>query len=621
MSERPRLKIGVLGAVVGTLDNGGRYFVQPIANAGQRVPAMNNDAPGLIPDAITLGNNGDFLYRVVRDGSERYAVPNYNLAPEEASNRHTDLIWPLIDDYVKENLDKIWIATVNELDQDRADWIGEFCFWQAQHFGERGAKVSLPGWAAGTPYETAWYEEGMQLYLSYCAAHPDKAAVCLHEYSYTTETIWGTWLPYPFGLGRFQFLFMACDDMGIARPKVHIGEFGWVYNDVPEKNKALSDIHQAGSLYGLFPEIEAAGVWYSGKFGGGIDKKVNSWFQDWGQLGANWEPLPIESWHDGNVELLVDPVAPEPEPEETLEEHIWKESLVAQTVFLGDTALEKFVASKPGYHIVGTEGWTKYGEKQLVFIPAEVYGGNEPRMVAWTWYGEWEQDKIKWMTEPDNDEPPPPPPPGTTYDLAEYIFGDGRQYEVKHANDSQETFQTQREGNTVYQVKNQQWEQFWHGNDHIWRGKDISPGPAPDYAERPGESRWYWQYNVNPQETMARWCPRRMKVGETWISEYEHEVQFYYKKDCAKSSANSGGGLRNSALLVAHYDTFVTDQGGVVNNVLLLEANGEKFYFGKNWGLIQWGHPESESGTKASSFTGELHSGRPDLVRETGCFS
>jgi hypothetical protein len=112
-----------------------------------------------------------------------------------------------------------------------------------------------------------------------------------------------------------------------------------------------------------------------------------------------------------------------------------------------------------------------------------------------------------------------------------------------------------------------------------------------------------------------------MKVGETWISEYEHEVQFYYKKDCAKSSANSGGGLRNSALLVAHYDTFVTDQGGVVNNVLLLEANGEKFYFGKNWGLIQWGHPESESGTKASSFTGELHSGRPDLVRETGCFS
>jgi hypothetical protein len=624
--EEPRLKIGILGAVTGTLNGGGEKFVKPIAEAGKRVPTMNNDAPGLIADAITLGNPGDFLYRVVRDGSEYYSVPDYTATPEKASLAHREKLVPLIDAFVHDNRDKIWLAPINEVDQDRADWIGEFSFWQAIHWNEIGYKVSMGGWASGTPYESAWYEDGMQMYLQYCADNPDKAAVCLHEYSYSLDSIWGDWLPYPYGIGRFQFLFMACDDLGIPRPKVHIGEFGWEFNNVPDRTNALRDIHEVGSMYDLFSEIQAAGVWYSGKYGNSnIDKRVNTWFEDWGYMGAHWEPLPIEHWGNGDIELLVDPITPDPEPEKTLEQHIWEESLEAQTIHLGDTALENFVASQPGYHIVGTEQWTKYGDKQLVLMPAEDYGGDQPRMVAWTWAGEWEQNQIKWMEEPEDDiivDPPPPPsPPGKTYDLTEYIFGDGRQYEVRHANGSQETFQTQREGNTVYQVKNQQWEQFWHGDDYIWRGKDTSPGPAPDYAERPGELRWYWQSNTDPVEAMARWCRRYMAIGETWSSPYEHGVQFYYKKDCVKSSANSGDGLRNNAKLVAHYDTFVTDQGGTVHDVILLEANGEKFYFGKDWGLIQWGHPESESGTKASSFTGELHSGRPHLTREMGCFS
>jgi hypothetical protein len=606
------LKIGVLGAVVGTLDNGGHYMVQPINAAGKKVVAMNNDAPGLIPDAIALGNDGEFVYRVVRDDSERYSVPRYDMTPELASLVHRDLIWPLVDDYVKENLDKIWIQTINEPDQARAGWVGEFCVWQNIHFWEYGAKTANPGWAAGTPAESAWKEPEMVLYLQWCTSHPDRCAISLHEYSYTTESIWGGsgQAPYPYMVGRFQFLFRACDEMKLPRPKIYITEWGWEHREVPNELEALSQILQAGDLYAEFPQVKAAGLWYSGDYqGSGIDRRVNQWFKNWGKIASTYQKQ--KRYLTEGIELMIDPDGGTTEPGD--EERWWQISIDEQInhgIQIADTAIQNAIRAD-GFHPVTKEMYLE---------------GEPPMMAAEDWETRtrprrlyiYEEGTVQYIEDPEED-PDPPPPPRKELDLTQYIRGDGRMYVVRHEHGPQENFQTQWEGpQDFYQVKNSQWEQMYIEDGYIWRSVDTSPGPAPDYAENPGEPRFYVQYEEG--KSRAKWCPIYMEPGEFWESPNKHSVQFMYKEDCTSSAANSGSGLRNKVELVAHYDTFTTDQGGTVNDVVKLKAGGEFMYYAKNWGLIAWKHADSESGSKGSGFTGEILTNRPDLTRETGCF-
>ena len=99
------LKMGPLAQVINNLTGVTDKLVRPIHNAGQPVTAMNNDGNGAIPDAIGMGNAGNFLYRVVRDGSEFWSLPDYNLEPEESSFNHTAKLWQHVDTYVKDHLD------------------------------------------------------------------------------------------------------------------------------------------------------------------------------------------------------------------------------------------------------------------------------------------------------------------------------------------------------------------------------------------------------------------------------------------------------------------------------------------------------------------------------------
>ena len=237
---------------------------------------------------------------------------------------------------------------------------------------------------------------------------------------------------------------------------------------------------------------------------------------------------------------------------------------------------------------------------------------------------------LLWMTNPGNGFPKwtygyavdpwpylqgkarPPVQPGLPkYNLLDYMRGDGRMYEVRHPAGNTETFQTQRGDTGVfYQVKNSQYETFAFDVGFIWRGIDTSPGKSP-YAERPDENRYYNQ--AEPNKTMARWALRNMFVGQTYTGP-GHYVQFYYKDRCVKSKVNTGPAT-NRVSLIAHHDQ-KTWNGITVKNVIVLQTNtGEKMYFAKNYGLVAWSSAWGESAIC------ELHKGRPDLVRETGCFT
>ena len=96
--------------------------------------------------------------------------------------------------------------------------------------------------------------------------------------------------------------------------------------------------------------------------------------------------------------------------------------------------------------------------------------------------------------------------PQKTYDIAAYMNGDGRMYEVRHADGRTETFQVRQRGTSELDfdlIKNHQYESMSYDSQYIWRGIDTSPGGAPPYAEYPGQNRYYIQYE--PGKAMARW--------------------------------------------------------------------------------------------------------------------
>lgn len=193
-------------------------------------------------------------------------------------------------------------------------------------------------------------------------------------------------------------------------------------------------------------------------------------------------------------------------------------------------------------------------------------------------------------------------------DLLPYFRGDGRVYRVAHPSGATEIFHTVRQENGVFlQVKNHQWEEMRvarvsaePGPAYIWRGLDTSPGPAPQEAERPGEPRFYRQWEAG--HAFARWCPRYMRPREKWFGD-GHQVQFWYKSDCAPSAANSGRAT-NRTMLVAHHEA-VEFNGLVLEDVIQIggvHADGtpagdesEGFYFARGFGMVAWRAPWGES--------------------------
>lgn len=222
--------------------------------------------------------------------------------------------------------------------------------------------------------------------------------------------------------------------------------------------------------------------------------------------------------------------------------------------------------------------------------------------------------------------PGPPASNASKRDLLPYLKGDGRIYEVQHMGGGNspgptETFQTQTQGSDIfYQVKNHQYEKFRVDTQFIWRGLDTSPGPAPEYAERPGQNRFYIQRD--PGSDFARWCPRRMAEGELFVGQ-PHHVQFYYKEDCQLSSANSGPASNRIKFIKHHSNSTKAWNGIILNDLIELTTDRwplERYWYARNYGLVAWSYEELDTAgnivIKASSAISEIHQNRPPNDRE-----
>lgn len=233
------------------------------------------------------------------------------------------------------------------------------------------------------------------------------------------------------------------------------------------------------------------------------------------------------------------------------------------------------------------------------------------------WAHYWVHNFAKSSGAPVPTPPPPEPPrpysshvpivtaPGLVeLDLVNYLRGDGRAYMVQHPGGAQEKFRTvERPANHWLQLKNSQWEEFWHTPDAIWRGVDTSPG----------DGQYYRQFEDNAQG--ARWCPRRMTVGQSWRSPVSHTVQTYDKATCRPVDHHRNGTATNALTLAAHHRQMTWNDITVDDVIELVTHTGEHMFFGRGWGLVAW-----QSAWGGSAISHVLPPSEADNQPETGCF-
>jgi hypothetical protein len=207
---------------------------------------------------------------------------------------------------------------------------------------------------------------------------------------------------------------------------------------------------------------------------------------------------------------------------------------------------------------------------------------------------------------------PKPPYTGDGFDLAEFMIGDGRLYEVwRSVNNSQARHQTQIDSSKFFHTKGNEiyaeWEELWATNKFIYRGTDTSPGSGQYYTLRE-----FGQYG-------SPWAPRFWKVGK--IFERNPLVTFYWKGDC---SMVVQGTHRTWLKFEDYHPTFTFPSGITLEDVVqfawLLSPNAqptERYYYARGYGLVGW-----SSNDRGFSHISEIHApgARPDNNRETiGC--
>lgn len=227
------------------------FFLKSVDNAQPILIAQQLMAESGVPHVL--------VYRKTSGGDYDWDVPNYSLPPADAAavhwQAHTAAFPPELD------RSRVWLETINEVDKNRAEWLGQFALATAELALRDGYNWAAFGWSSGEPEPTDWQTPSMLAYLRLAGANPDRLAVALHEYSYITEEIDHE---YPFKVGRFQELFRIADANGIPRPTVLITEWGWEYENVPPLAQALDDIRWAAELYAPYPQIKGAAIWYLG---------------------------------------------------------------------------------------------------------------------------------------------------------------------------------------------------------------------------------------------------------------------------------------------------------------------------------------------------------------------
>ena len=293
-------KIGFLTGIGGNAQGMGNLVTASEVACVPAVIGSNDDIQGMA-NVLNISNPcGDhqLLYRVVKEGGEGWAVPNYDLSPKAAALEYYNRVEPHIHFRVKENKDRVWIAVGNELDKNKCDWLGRWGIESANIWNANGYKVAMFGFASGTPEPEGWGEEGMVEFLKFAAVMKDLVAVNLHEYSYNNDLLH----IFPWLIGRFQFLYRLCDAMGIDRPTTWIGEWGWHNDDVPGVSAGMPQLMDVANLYAQFNTIKGAAFWTLQTWNSELYNKVNQYINPVTEFSVNYEFAEFSKQDDVFVE-------------------------------------------------------------------------------------------------------------------------------------------------------------------------------------------------------------------------------------------------------------------------------------------------------------------------------
>lgn len=281
-----------------------KSFWQELDNAGIPAIAKGADTMSGVFDLQEITKTSDVphvcVWRKSNDtgGGYQYDTPNYALPAKQAAETH----WAEIKKVIPPELDKniTWIETINEVDKNLSDWLGNFSYELALLANGEGYKVLSFGWAGGEPEPEHWFAPGIQKYINYCLENKDRAGISVHEYTLDTSKTFEQ--SYPFLIGRFQDIHAACPNNNY--PTIFISELGYTYDNIPNDWAKINDfLYKCGELYAQYPNVLGAAIWYLGTG------------SNWKDIGLKWQPfIP-------NVQNLImtttypDPVIPPPEPE------------------------------------------------------------------------------------------------------------------------------------------------------------------------------------------------------------------------------------------------------------------------------------------------------------------
>lgn len=208
-----------------------------------------------------------------------------------------------------------------------------------------------------------------------------------------------------------------------------------------------------------------------------------------------------------------------------------------------------------------------------------------------------------WWQAATGQEPPTP-----AIDMAQFFlpasgdYGDIVMLENNWAG-GQERQQLQRDGNTSFVTKNQQYEERTIGDERIFLNLDTSPGEGEYYTV----------------ESMTGWMPRYWRQGETFSR--TETARFYRKGDCEPTDKVLSG---TSVLRFVKLHTSYTTKGGVTFSdvvEIVWERNDvveERYWYGAGVGLIAW---RNRHGRESWAVELIRRGDQRDNVRETGCFS
>lgn len=299
-------KSGFHSGAINVMEGIGAYW-RKLDNAGIPIFHKATDGFGPLYEIAHLPNphgvEHHLVFRLSTEGQgdgKQYDVPPYHKSPEQAALEHWQTTRNKMPQEMWDIRHKVWWEVANELDKDRADWIGRWGVHMAQLANADGFKILIPGWSSGEPEVVSrndWDTEGMLMYLAQC--HPQKSGVSGHEYDFN---LLGYDAVYPYHIGRFQWIFDACDRHGIARPSVYITEWGWARDFTPEWDEAKKNIEKADELYCLYPQVKGFATWHLGTgFGDNVARQTQRLIVPLGEYALN------NNFIEGTVDQPLDP--------------------------------------------------------------------------------------------------------------------------------------------------------------------------------------------------------------------------------------------------------------------------------------------------------------------------